>query len=249
MELHLAIKNILKYQGVDFLLDPKMINALMDFQAYDQHPALKNIFRTLHQDGYVKKVRDAGKWDASCDQMVYEIERDYAFPHDIIELTLKNIAVGLGYNCILPNLSSSNQSRSNTNPPAPSTPSAPLKQWSNMTVKEKEKFLNSFVEIRPSNCGLEYVSVYLADRSSIYSKNDIHFDINYELKGKLTKSLSINFMYAVYDRANRIRQTEVMTSTLSGKKGKEYDIIDHRTVSLNFRPKEIGKILLFLEES
>lgn len=246
MELHLAIKNILKYQGEDFLLDPKMINALIDFQAYDQHPALKNIFRALHQDGYVKKVKDAGKWDASCDQLVYEIERDYAFPQDLVELMLKSVAVGLEYNCLLPNLPSSNQSQSRTNSPASSTP---LKQWSNMTVKEKEKFLNSFVEIRPSNCGLEYVSVYLADRSSIYSKNEIHFDINYELKGKLTKSLSINFMYAIFDKANRIRQTEVMTSTLSGKKGKEYDIIDHRNVSLNFRPKEIGKILLFLEES
>ena len=61
MELHIAIKNILKYQGEDFLLDPKMINALIDFQAYDQHPALKIIFRALHQDGYVKKVKDAGK--------------------------------------------------------------------------------------------------------------------------------------------------------------------------------------------
>lgn len=246
MELHLAIKNILKYQGEDFLLDPKMINALIDFQAYDQHPALKNIFRTLHQDGYIKKVKDAGKWDASCDQIVYEIERDYAFPKDFIEYILKSIAVGLDYNCILPKLSSSHQSYPNINQQAPTHP---IKQWSNMTSKEKEKFLNSFVEIRPSNCGLEYVSVYLADRSGIYSKNDVHFDINYELKGKLTKSISINFMYAVFDKANRIRQTEVMTSTLSGKKGKEYDIIDHRNVSLNFRPKEIGKILLFLEEA
>lgn len=245
MELHLAIKTILKYQGEDFLLDPKIINALYDFQAYEQSPALKNVFRMLHQDGYVGKVKDAGEWNSSLDQMVYEIERDYAFPRDLVEYTLKSLAIGIGYNSVLPNLPSSNHSQSQTNPP---TPTAPLKQWSNMTVKEKEKFLNSFVEIRPSSCGLEYVSVYLSDRSSVYSKNELHFDINYELKGRLSKSLSINFMYAVFDKANRIRQTEVMTSTLSGKKGKEYDIIDHRNVSLNFRPKEIGKILLFLEE-
>lgn len=67
MELHTAIKNILKYQGEDFLLDPKMINALVDFQAYEQHPALKNIFRALHQDGYVAKIKNAGAWNASCD--------------------------------------------------------------------------------------------------------------------------------------------------------------------------------------
>lgn len=243
MELHLAIKNILKYQGEDFLLDPKMINALIDFQAYDQHPALKNIFRTLHQDGYIKKVKDAGKWDASCDQIVYEIERDYAFPHDLVELLLKSVAVGLGYKCQLPTSAQPNQPQRKSQSHTP--PSG--KPWSKLSVDEREAILNSLVEIRPSSCGLTFDSVYIADATSEFDKN-VCFNINYEMSGKLPKDRYVNLEYAIYDKSNRLRKNNLLTSTLGDMKSRSYNMIDSDYVELNFKYTDLGKILIFIDD-
>lgn len=241
MELHKAIKNILKYQGEEFLLDPKMINALTDFQAFEQYPALKNVFRMLHQDGYVEKIKNAGKWDMACDQMVYEIERDYAFPRDLVEFTLKSIGVGLGYACNLSQLSQPNQQTPKKNK---QTSSSLTKPWSKLSTVEREAFLNSILEVQSSTCGLKYDSVYLADSGF----DSFGFDINYEVKGILTKSASVNFTYAIYDHQNRLRKTYVMTSTFEGRKNKKCHIIDNHYVGFKCNYSELNKIVLFFDE-
>lgn len=244
MELHLAIKNILKYQGEAFLLDPKMINALIDFQAYEQHPALKNIFRTLHQDGYIAKIKNAGSWKTSCDQLVYEVERDYAFPHDLVEIVLKSVGIGLGYKCTLP--AHSNSAHPKTKGKAqPST--SPAKPWKKMSVEEREALLNSLVEIRPSSCGLKYDSVYIADATNEY-ENNVCFNINYEMSGRLPKDTWVNLEYAIYDTSNRLRKNNLLTSTLGGGGSKTYQMIDSDYVELNFKYTDIGKILIFIDE-
>ena len=244
MVLHLAIKNILKYQGEDFLLDPKMINALIDFQAYDQHPALKNIFRTLHQDGYVKKVKDAGNWDASCDQLVYEIERDYALPRDLVEYSLKSIGIGLGYNCKLPSSSTKSQ---NQQKPRPQAPTTPVKPWSKMTEIEKADFLETKVEIKESSFaafGLKVENFSLSDFNKVDSV--YYFNINYEFS-RIGKSKD-NYAYmtfALYDTNGKLRQSEDAYTEV--KKIKQY-----YTGSWQFDSglpfQKIGKLVIYMKE-
>lgn len=45
MELHNAIRGILKMQGSDFVLDPRFLNALDDFNAFEQNNAFKNVLQ------------------------------------------------------------------------------------------------------------------------------------------------------------------------------------------------------------
>ncbi len=193
MELHLAIKNILKYQGEEFLLDPKMVNALTDFQAYEQYPALKNVFRVLHQDGYVGKVKDAGKWDTSLDQMVYEIERDYAFPRDLVEYSLKSVLLGLGHNCSLPTCSFANASHNrNAN-----IKQKPQKSWKNMTPKERNSYLTSLIEVNEESFKAHKVRI---DSCSAYINHHEELVTPVAISGKMKKDDFIELICAVFDK-------------------------------------------------
>lgn len=247
MELYTAIKNILKYQGDAFLHDAKMLNALDDFQAYDSHPALKNIFRTLHNDGYIDKLTNNKSWDSKCTQLIYEIVRNYAFPHDIVEYVLKSVAYGLGIIRVVDvSIVKTNSQHKPAKNPDLNRNVAKSKQWKQLSVDEKECFLNSLVVIKPSDCGLIYDSVYIAD-SSYNSSNNVNFKINFELSGKLLKQQSINLACAIYDTSNRLRVKEVLTSTLNGRKGKSFNIIESHWIGINFQYQDIGKILMFMD--
>lgn len=245
MELHLAIKNILKYQGEDFLLDPKMINALIDFQAYDQHPALKNIFRTLHQDGYIKKVKDAGKWDASCDQIVYEIERDYAFPHDLVDLLLKSVAVGLGFPCKLPIISKVNSKPKN------SQKATPVKRtWSKMSQSEKENFVKNLIIVDVS---FRVFGVKPEDLTVVISEGaDSWFNLNYDVKGVIqntadeTQTLAIRLK--VKDKNGGIRLSEIIQNLQAYSNGTDVCYECGNAIFPHCKLIDIGAIIMSIVE-
>ncbi len=239
MELHLAIKNILKYQGEEFLLDPKMINALTDFQAYEQHPALKNIFRILHQDGYIKKILSVGKWDVSCDQIVFDIERDYSFSLNLVEYTLKSVADGLGYNCQIPSIS---EQKDNSSKPQPKISAG--KTWSKMSEIEKVNFLESKIEFKndtfiQNNLTLKNFSV-----SNVYKNGkEYSFEFGYELinTGK-TKDL-LELCFAIYDEHGKLRATdsEYIFQEIQGF------FTDSTTLYLTFPFRDIDKIIIYMK--
>ena len=116
-----------------------------------------------------------------------------------------------------------------------------------MSVDEREAILNSLVEIRPSSCGLKFDSVYIADATSEFDKN-VCFNINYEMSGKLPKDRYVNLEYAIYDKSNRLRKNNLLTSTLGGMKSKSYNMIDSDYVELNFKYNDLGKILIFIDD-
>lgn len=247
MELHIAIKNILKYQGDDFLFDERMINALIDFQAFGSHPALKNIFKTLFNDGYIIKISKTNMSDSQYNKIKSDIVREYAFPDSIIEYIMQSVLYGINKISKITVLNNNVQPRPQSQPqPKPSTSIPNLnKSWKDLSVEEREKFLNSVVKIRQSSCGLRYDSVYIADDSN---DNKICFDINYEVSGRLPKDTYVNISYAIYDKSNRLRKTEILTSTLGDMKSKSYHLIDNSYVELNFKYHDIGKILIYFQE-
>lgn len=51
MELHTAVRGILKMQGRDFVNNPSFLNALDDFNAFEQNAAFKNILRIIQYFG------------------------------------------------------------------------------------------------------------------------------------------------------------------------------------------------------
>ena len=97
MELHEAVKLIIKYFGSDILFERKFINALQDYYHFDV-PAKKRIVASLIEDGQLGQL-------VNCGDFILEINRiaDYEFKNRgyQIELTknvLLSFAKGLGKN-------------------------------------------------------------------------------------------------------------------------------------------------------
>ncbi|MCC8113251.1 MAG: hypothetical protein LIP03_04510 [Bacteroidales bacterium] len=96
MELHIAIKNLAKYQGEDFLYGQTFLNALSDFNAYEQHSALKGIMRIIVQDGYARKLSQCPSWDVAAQQLVANVVKTYAMNTSSVTYAMQSLAYALG---------------------------------------------------------------------------------------------------------------------------------------------------------
>lgn len=118
MELHTAIRGILKMQGQDFATNPGFINALEDFNAFEQNPAFKNVFRIIVSDGYMGKLLGIGAWNLKAQGISEEIVRLYAVDKFICSYIIESLAYGLGFTSETPQFKAS-QGAPATPPPAP----------------------------------------------------------------------------------------------------------------------------------
>lgn len=243
MEFHIAIKNILKYQGKDFLLDPKMVNALVDFQAYEFHPAMKNIFRTLHSDNYIAKIAQYSAWDASCDQLVYEVERDYAFPRDLIEYIFKSVAYGTGA------LSSVTAPSSNTQPqkkqPSAPQPNTPNKSWKKMSSFEKAETLEKLLDIDHDSFSDFGLNVNSFSISSVDEYDHKYITFSYELTLTGAKRRSDgSVIFAFYDTNGRLRESKNSYTEIH-KIHKR--LIENPCFDISMPFTNIGRILIYMK--
>lgn len=239
MEFHIAIKNILKYQGKDFLLDPKMVNALVDFQAYEFHPAMKNIFRTLHSDNYIAKIAQHSAWNASCDQLVYEVERDYAFPRDLIEYIFKSVAYGIGA------LSSVSVPNSNKQQQSCYKPSTFAKPWQKMTKEEKAEVIDGKIEVKQDS--FRRFGLTLVSHSTFFDEFD-NLIVVTELSGKCnSKDLIGSIMFSTYDENGKLRSSDE-SGWVYGEKYRGFQT-DECLLEPRCSLEKISRITLYLREN
>lgn len=242
MELYKAIQNILKYQGEKFILDANMVNALSDFNAFEEHPALKNIYRVLYNDGYIKNVYQQNAWNVDCRKLVAEIERNYCFPQELIEYTLLSISYGLGRASDIPIIK--NLSSSTTMPYANSSKSVSPELWAKMSKKEKELALTSLIEIKDDTflnykLKLESCSVRIEEGDKI--------SVIYSMSGTLKKfSEYQNFRVkaSVMNKNNILCTTEGITYFGNGNRFSGF-ISDEETFDPRCALDNIGKIIVF----
>lgn len=90
-----ALRFLVSFQGKDYLNELQIINALSDLKAFDENPALKNVFHILQMDGYLKKISLCPDWNSASMQLVYEIACNYSFSPVLIEYILKSVVYGL----------------------------------------------------------------------------------------------------------------------------------------------------------
>lgn len=237
MELYQAIRNILKYQGEQFLLDNNMVNALSDFNAFEEHPALKNIYRVLHNDGYIKNVYQQNGWNAHCKKMVVEIERNYCFPQELTEYTLLSVCFGLGRTLDIPTIQ--NISSSTISPNVHSSKSS--LQWTQMSKEEKEAFLTKLIEIKEDT--FQNFKLKLESCSVRIEKGD-KIAIIYIMSGSLKKfDHCYSVKASIMNKSNVLCTTEKITffddSRFSGF------FSDEETFDPKCALENIGKIIIF----
>lgn len=244
MDLHQALKHIIRSEGPDIVTDLRLVNILNDLNAYQDVQGSKYILRAIISDGFAQKLLHIGRWNKDAINLASQFAYHTGFMPDSVEIIFNSLAFGLDWINPLPK-----KAHTNSAPEPQSATSTSLvkhrKSWGKLNVEEREEWLNSLVEIKPSLCGLTYDSIYIADDSY---NNDVAFYINYEVSGRLPKDRWVNLAYAIYDTSNRLRKKSILTSTLGDSKGKTYNIVDSDYVSLNFKYNDIGKIMIYIED-
>lgn len=90
-DLPTGIKTLINSKGLDYLNDLKIVNALSDLHAFNQHPALRNIYKILISEGIITKILSKNNWDDFCEKLVSKTELEYAFPYNLIKYILQSI--------------------------------------------------------------------------------------------------------------------------------------------------------------
>lgn len=145
MELHLALRNIVKTDGPSIITEGRLVNILCDFQAFDAIPASKYVMRAIIDDGYSKKLLQCAKWDMAAQQLSGQFAMTTGFQQDIVWTIFQSLAYGLGWINKIDKLQSPQQSA-----PQPLTPlknrQSQIRLTSSSTDRDKSLYLNSIVE-------------------------------------------------------------------------------------------------------
>ena len=157
MELHLALKNIIKTDGVSILYEPRLVNILCDFQAFDSIPASKYMLRAIIDDGYTKKLTQIGAWNHQAQSLCSQFSNITGFLPDVSWTIFTSIAFGLGWLTSLPPFQGPTSSLSHQN-----------SRTSRTVIDESSSnedivaYLNSIVERKPhleKQLGVEFSTI------------------------------------------------------------------------------------------
>ena len=215
MELHSAIRGIIKMQGQDFALNPCFINALDDFNAFEQNQALKNVLRIAISDGYINKLIAIGEWNLKSQQLSNELVRLYAVDQSVSLYIFESMAYGLGYISKEPQFVSVQGPSIAPIPPSPKdenirkTPTDFVKMSNEeftQYILDVQDYLDGIVEVKgdwKKELGPQFTisSVY-----SAYRHGDNHIKFRIEVDGQVLFSdySWIDFIGVLYDSRGRI---------------------------------------------
>ena len=97
MELHKAIKNVIEAEGIDAIMEPRLINVLSDYKSFDMVPAAKYILKSVIVEGYVKKLIAIGTWNDESGNLCNQFVGATGFRMDYVYFVFQSIAFALGY--------------------------------------------------------------------------------------------------------------------------------------------------------
>lgn len=257
MELHIAIKNLVKYKDQDFINEPQFINALVDFNAFENYPALKNITRILLNDGYGHKVMALTGWTTQAQTMVADVVRSYSFDSSLVEYVLKSIAYGTG---IINSVEAPTQNGGSTQNSSQNTPTAkPSAVNLNLSQSQLEKlddedrynyksaaeqYLNSII-VRKGDWEKELGAEF--NVSSQFDTDGGYLCFNIEIDGKIKKEY-LEFNCVVYGKNGNI--IEKLLANTSDARRKSYQVLNSQTLySDDYRfVGNISKVLIYWDE-
>lgn len=97
MELHKALRHVIKAEGQDIIKELRLVNILDDFNAYTDLPAAKYILRAIISDGYMDKYLSIGRLNNQMEMLSQKISNNTGFNHETVILIFTYIAYGLGW--------------------------------------------------------------------------------------------------------------------------------------------------------
>lgn len=199
MELHLALRNIVKTDGPSIITEGRLVNILCDFQAFDAIPASKYVMRAIIDDGYSKKLLQCAKWDMNAQQLSGQFASTTGFQQDIVWIIFQSIAYGLGWTNTISSTDPIQQ-RPSLAPPVRQK----VQLGNNPSISDVNQYFTSLIERIPETeaaLGVEFTNLSFSNYSPY--KGEFYVDCNVELKGKI-KENSLRIKIVMYGQDSSI---------------------------------------------
>lgn len=101
VKLHIATKSVVEQLGVDVIQTDKFANLLMDYHAFEEYPATKQILRDVLKKGYGQRLYN--EWSSSSDKitttsvsLMNEYSKGSEFKQDMISYVFDCLLYGIG---------------------------------------------------------------------------------------------------------------------------------------------------------
>lgn len=120
VKLHIALHNAVEKFGSNILCEDRLINILLDYGAFNDNPAIKNILKTMIVDGYCQKVLDLARrkrfslssllnqsnklekpqgeeWKTKVQSYCVDFTKKNGYLHDLVVYATESILYALGW--------------------------------------------------------------------------------------------------------------------------------------------------------
>lgn len=216
MELHQALKQIIRCEGCDILTDLRLINILSDLNAYESIQGSKYILRVIIDDGVASAFKQQGAFTTQAKDIVNRFFTTTGFNEEAVLRIFDSIAFGLGWINAMPFRSPQPNNPCPTGPkPSNKRQSAPNAANLNLTfsqlenksesfkhkyAEEAELYLDSIIEIlgEPKKELGASISANVA-----YSAEANDFDFNIEVTGGIKCQFEYSLIFVVVFKSIR----------------------------------------------
>lgn len=248
MELHQALKHVIKAEGQDIVTDIRLINILNDLQAYQDIQGSKYILRAIIDDGIARRFMQIGSFNNQAQDLIRKFIVTTGFNDGSVLKIFYSLAFGLGWINQMPTPSSSQPSPAPHPQPTPNPKPQPQPNSSshlNLTesqldnksesfkhryAKDAEKYLDSIIKIY-GNAEAD-LGVTLNVKISFVPECNT-FDVNLEFRG----GFKVNTDYVTFD--------VVMKSTAGKVMAHQQAFIDRQT---GHRPYFVESVYMARED-
>ncbi len=263
MELHHALKHIIKNEGPDILTDLRLINILDDLNAFQDIQGAKYIIRAIIVDGFAMRFIQIGSLSSSANDLIKKLYSTTGFNEDAVTKIFHSFAFGLGWINTMPSISpaaSTAPISSNSPYQKPTRPNAggsqlnlTESQLDNKSEKFKHQYANdaeAYLDSVITLCGdpENELGVKLSINVS-YNVNYNSFNVNLEFIGGISKQTDwLSFNVVVKSTTGKIlSKQQAMVDPKIGKR--KYFVEQVHMVQDDFRRVcDIAQVLIYWKE-
>lgn len=206
MELHQALKHIIRSEGQDIVTDLRLINILNDLNAYQDIQGSKYILRAIIDDGFASRFYQTGSLNNQANDLIRRFTTTTGFNEESVLKIFHSLAFGLGWIHQMPVIPVPSPSPNPKPTPQPQPSSAShlnltFSQLDNKSdsfkhkyARDAENYLDSIITIlgNPQQELGAKLSVNVS--FSGYYNN---FDINLEVEGGIKCRFQYNFVFVI----------------------------------------------------
>lgn len=242
MELHQALKHIIRCEGQDIVTDLRLINILNDLNAYQDIQGSKYILRAIIDDGFASRFYQIGNLNNQANDLIRRFTTTTGFNEGSVLKIFHSLAFGLGWINQMPMAPNPTPAPSPTPKPS-STPQPSSASNLNLTfsqldnksdsfkhkyARDAENYLDSIITIL-GNPQQELGAKLSANVS--FSGDYNNFDLNLEFEG----GIKCKFQYSLV-------MIIVMKSTRGKVISKEEIYLDKSEVKQPYFVKDVSFI-------